>query len=376
MTQASPHPAGPPRTGGSRESRRCAVGLVTWNGGRDLEPCVRSLLSQDEPLEIAWIDNASSDGSVEAARAAFGPPDAGDSRRPGNRLPEPRVLERNTGFCGGHDLGFSTTRAPYYLALNQDAFLAPDYARRLCDWMDEEPTLAMASGLLLETEQASASGPQGPLLPERERARVYSAGMAMTRTRFPYELGMGRPAADVPRARRFVPAVTGAAMLIRRSAILGGAGESPLPGGDPIFPLSFFAYFEEVDLALRLTETGFRCGVEGDALAWHAARGRGGRGRPAIRARYFANHWLAVLRHAGPGELLHDLPWLLKGKLTRYLPQYLREPLAAARSIVPLLQGVPEAVRVRREIARLHPDSRARRDRFFEESRRLLRDGG
>lgn len=333
---------------------RCAIGLVTWNGERDVARCVRSALAQTEPnLEFVWIDNASTDGTIEAARRAC--PD----------FPEPIRLERNTGFCGGHDRAFAETRAPYYLALNQDAELAPDYVARLCDWMDAAPELALASGLLLVPREGD--GAEGDAGRAGGANAIYSAGVAVGRGRFPYELGMGRPVRPEDRERRFVPAVTGAAMMLRRSAVatLGPADDDPtsIP-----FPKSFFAYHEEIDLAMRLAAAGFRAGVDGGAIGFHAARGRGGRGRPEIRRRYFANRWALVLRHASPRELLPDLPRLAKAELLHLLPQYVREPAAAFRGLLAAATGARDAGRFRDDFRRRFPEAPERIARFFDAS--------
>lgn len=327
---------------------RCAAGLLTWNGERDAPAAARSLLAQDEPgLELLWLDNASADGTVRAVRdGATG-------------FPAPRIAETNTGFCGGHNRLFALSQAPYYLALNQDAALAPDYIRRLCDWMDEDPALALASGLILEGSPEDA----GP-------ARIYSAGMAMGRGRFPFELEQGRPWERKPAQRRSVPAVTGAAILIRRSAALALDPEQ-----GRLFPESFFAYFEEVDMALRAARAGFSAGVDRGAIAWHAARGQGGEGRPAIRFHYLKNHWLVSLRNDAWSDLIAELPALLAGEVRHYLPQYLRAPGVTLRAFAAALRLLPEARRSRRAFAAAFPGEREGRQRFHEASRRELAAG-
>lgn len=333
---------------------RCAVGFLTWNGERDAARCARSVLAQTEPnLDICWMDNASEDATRRRV----------ETEAPG--FPKPVVLERNTGFCEGHNRAFAATSAPYYLALNQDAELAPDYAARLCDWMDAEPKLAIASGLILEGEM--------PASREIEKSStIYSAGVAMGRGRFPFELRMGERVRDEDRGRRLVPAVTGAAMLIRRAA-MAEFGEGPRD----IFPPEFFAYFEEIDLALRAAQAGRTCGVDGSALAWHAARGRGGAANATVRAHYFKNHWLVSLRNDSWSELAAEAPHILKGELTRYFPQYVKSPKAAAKAVWLALRQFTDARSDYNWMDRTFPASRLGRREFYDTSGELLRrDGG
>lgn len=302
---------------------RCTVGLLTWNAGTDGPVCAKSLLAQTErPLRLVWIDNGSTDGTPERLAEAF--PALGSAC----------TLGRNTGFCAGHNLGLSTCQTRYYLALNQDVVLAPDYVERLCDWMDARPDLALVSGLILD-----AGDPP----------RVASAGLVYPRTRFPYELGMGGPVETRWRGRRIVPGVTGAAMMLR----VGSCRSVSLPEGE-VFPADFFAYHEEVDLAQRLARAGLVCGVEGAALATHAGQGSGGLATRRIRAGYFANHWLLTLRNESWTMILRELPWLLKGELRHWLPRYLKAPGAFLQGICMALGRAVAARRFYRAFEAAH----------------------
>lgn len=320
---------------------RCTVGLLTWNAGADGPAAVASVRTQTEsPLELLWIDNASTDGTVECIRAAF--PD----------LQPALVNPRNLGFCAGHNQGLAACRTPYYLALNQDVVLEPDYIAAVCDWLDTAPELALASGLILTPGKGS----------------VYSAGMAWPRARFAFELGMGGPVREEYRGRRWVPAVDGAVMILRVEA----CRRVSLPEGQ-VFPEEFFAYGEEVDLALRLARAGYRCGVEGSALATHRARGSGGFKRTAIRARFFLNHWLLTLRHDGWPTILKELPWTLRGELRYWLPEYARHPAALALALAWLAGRAPGARRFYHEFERRFGPTRAQMDNLRRMSSEALR---
>jgi GT2 family glycosyltransferase len=325
---------------------RCAVGLLSWNGERDIAACVRSLAVQSEPdLEIRWIDNGSTDATIERAAAANG------------ALPEPRRLARNVGFCAGHNLGLAETESPYYLALNQDAILAPDYIARLCDWMDEDASLAMASGLILEMGERGAD----------LNAPIASAGMAMGRGRFPFELAKGRAPDESTRARRIVPGVTGAAMMLRRSA-MDRVADAP----GEVFPAPFFAYFEEVDLALRVARAGMKCGVEGAAVAWHASRGLEGARSRELRAHYLKNHWLVTLRNDAWREMLADFPAILLGEAQWFAPRYFKTPRATVKAALATLRLAPEARRRFRASASANATGREGRAEFYRLSREML----
>lgn len=311
-------PAAAPLKQAPGRAPRCTVGLLTWNAGQDAVDCLETVLAQTEPaLDLVWIDNASTDGTPERARRAF------------PQLPAPFINPKNLGFCVGHNQGVAACRTTYYLALNQDVKLEPDYIEKLCDWMDERPELAMTSGLILLPREA-----------EEDADRVYSAGLVFPRARFAFELGIGMGVRERWRGRRIVPGVNGSTMMLRVAACRAAS----LPEGD-VFPSEFFAYCEEVDLALRLARAGYRCGLEGAALARHRSHGSGGIKRPQIRARLFCNHWLLTLRHESWGAIARELPWIAKGLVQYWLPRYLRYPRATALALGYFVREAPRARR-------------------------------
>ena len=330
MTSPAPHPFRP-----AEAAPRCTVGLLTWNAGADALACLTSLHAQSEPaFDLIWIDNASHDGTVPRLLAAF------------PTLPAPHVNPVNLGFCKPHNDAIAACRTPYYLALNQDVVLEPDYIRALCDWMDEREELALVGGLILMLEPPASFAPAAAQssgegsAPHPSAPRVYSAGMAFPRARFAFELGMGGPIRPEFNTRRLVPAVDGAAMLLRVAA----CRRASFPAHE-IFPESFFAYGEEVDLAQRLARLGLLCGVEGAARASHRGQGSGGLTQPAIRARFLLNHWLVTLRNDAWFTILRDLPYILRGELSFWLPEYLKSPAAVPRALAGLLRQFTPARR-------------------------------
>ena len=337
-----------PREGSSSEAR-CTVGLLTWNAGEDGVDCARRIVAQTEaPLELIWIDNASIDGTVRRLH------------RRCRALPKPFVNPRNLGFCTGHNQALAACRTRYYLALNQDAILERETVERLCDWMDKRPELAMTAPLLLMEEEGEGSG----------EPRLWSGGMVFPRARFAFELGMGAPATERWRRRRIVPGVDGSAMMLRVDA----CHQASL---DPqeIFADRFFAYGEELDLAMRLARAGFECGVEGTTTTVHRGRSSGGFARSTVRALFFRNHWLATLRNEPLGLIVRELPYLLRGELQYWLPEYAKKPLGFVLALFGFLRHAPAARRFYREFERKFGPTRKRLENYKKRSLEELRAG-
>src|SRR5687767_4596789 len=87
-----------------------AVVVVNYNAGAYLRRCMESLrvAAGDARLEVVVVDNASRDGSPEAAMEER--PDATLIRNPDNR-----------GFAAAANQGIAVTSAPFILLLNPDA---------------------------------------------------------------------------------------------------------------------------------------------------------------------------------------------------------------------------------------------------------------
>ncbi|NKC32075.1 glycosyltransferase family 2 protein [Falsiroseomonas selenitidurans] len=166
-----------------------------------------------------------------------------------------RVLlpEENRGFGPASNLGLQQARGTYVLFLNSDVF--PERG----DWLDR---------LVMRLEADPRLGTVGPLLLFADGS-IQHAGMAFEKLRqfsgwlFPIHPGKGRfPREEGPELAK-APAITGAAMLMRRDLAL------ELGGFDPDYVIGDF---EDADLCLRLAARGLACATDMTVRAWHLER--------------------------------------------------------------------------------------------------------
>lgn len=74
-----------------------SIVILNYNGMKFVDRCLRSVLNTDYPnLEVIFVDNASTDGSLEHARKKFG-------RNPRLKFV---VNNKNYGFAQGNNIGF------------------------------------------------------------------------------------------------------------------------------------------------------------------------------------------------------------------------------------------------------------------------------
>lgn len=126
------------------------VAIIVGINSRDyVRGCLSSLRSADWGTythSVIYVDNASSDGSVEIVRAEF---------------PEVIVIanQGNVGFCAACNQGAASVESRYIYLLNIDTILFPDSLLLLADFLEGAPRAGAAGNRLLNpdlTDQWSA----------------------------------------------------------------------------------------------------------------------------------------------------------------------------------------------------------------------------
>jgi len=255
--------------------------VVNRNGGGALRRCLESLAGQTgSPLETVVIDNGSCEAEREEIRSLF----------PSFRL---IPFSSNLGFARAVNEGIARTSGTFVLTVNNDARLAPDYVTRLAARLAGDEGLAGVQGLVLGSDDGS----------------IDTAGLSWNARgeAVPMLAGLGPECA--PREPVEVPGVSATAALYRRSAL-----ESAEEQG-AIFDGSFFAYYEDVDLSLRLSRAGWKFALEPGAIAHHEGS-LTGRRTPWRRALWISrNRWRTLLKNFDRSFLARRLGGLLRADL-------------------------------------------------------------
>jgi len=214
-----------------------------------LRSAVRSALSAAETAELIVVDNASSDGSAEAAAEAF---------------PEAVVLrnDANLGFGAANNRAFAVARGQAWLLLNPDARLDDGTVGALQAAMAANPRLA-AVGPSISGAGVGGAESAGMLPGVRSLASHFLFLNRLLRgdRGGAWRGWMLRPSTGT--ATRRVEWVSAAVVLLRPEAIreIGGFDET------------IFLYGEDADLCARLLERGWQLGLAPAARAWHAIGG-------------------------------------------------------------------------------------------------------
>jgi len=209
--------------------RTVSISVVVPAFGREalLGECVDSALA-DERVDVVIVDNGCETDAVDALRG-----------RDRVRVVTPGY---NAGFSGGCNLGVSRSEGEYIVLLNSDAIARPGAISALVSALDD-PTVGISTAsvrLLSDPARLNSSG--NP---------VHYLGMT-------WAGNLGRLAATTPTAGE-VASASGCALAMRRADWERFEGFSDL----------MFAYYEDVELSLRVWLSGHRVVYVPEAEIWH-----------------------------------------------------------------------------------------------------------
>lgn len=292
-----------------------SVVLIHFHSGEQILRAVRSVQEQEVPLEIIVVDNDSRD--VESQwLAALAEAD--------HILYLPQ--SRNLGFSDANNLAFAKCRGEFVLTLNADVELDKGFLRALVDALTNDPAAGSASGKL-----RLAATPD----------RIDTTGILLFRDGAGQDRGQGNMARNRYDAPGIIFGASGAAALYRRAML------DELAAGGEVFRSAFFAFLEDVDLAARVTQLGWRCLYVPTATAAHV-RGGTAKDAPFVRFLKMRNEFVLfrLLGHWGAGRSFAAHALLLAWRLMTGNPKMLwdawRDARVMAREIDPWA-GLPKA---------------------------------
>jgi GT2 family glycosyltransferase len=253
--------------------------IVNWNGWHDTSLCLASLVEQDYPnLKIVVVDNGSNDDSVAHIRASF---------------PCATLLQTgaNLGFATGTNVGLRhalAAGADLLWLLNNDTISPPDTCSKLVARALAEPSAGIIGSVLYFTHspsevQAWGGGNIDPFL---GRSTHFHA---------PAPLG---PKSYLTFASALIPR----AVLLKVGILYEG----------------FFMYWDDTDLALRVTRAGYTLTIATDTAILHK-EGGSSVGRSPLIDRYSTAAGLHFLRRHSPAPLVSMAIFLTNRLLSRAL---------------------------------------------------------
>ena len=240
--------------------------ILNTNKREDTLECLRSLSANDYPNHhLLVLDNASTDGSVEAIQ---------------NEFPQVNILNltENKGYAGNNNVGMQYALkqgADWIFVLNEDTILSPDCLSLLIKHIQETPNVGIAGRLVYHASEPTV---------------IQSAGGYFDPNWRTLHTGINDPDKGQYQSPYNTDWISGCAMLIKREA-LEKVG---------LFDERFFYYNEEVDLNYRVKEAGWKIQLVPAAKLWH--KGVQQDYRPSANVTYYKvrNFLLFLSLHQAP----------------------------------------------------------------------------
>lgn len=214
---------------------KVALIILTWNGKDDTIECLESLKKITyKNYEIIIVDNASKDNVSQIINENY---------------PYVKLITNSTnrGFSGGNNDGLNyalKTDADYFLLLNNDVIVAPDFLDKLIMFAETDPKIGIVSPLIYYYDRPSI---------------VWSAGLKI-RLLGLYNLMnfIGKDDKNIPEI--FNPqVVSGAGLCVKREVVekIGLLDEL------------YFTYCEDVDFCYRARFAGYEIFTVKSSKIWH-----------------------------------------------------------------------------------------------------------
>ena len=290
-----------------------SVVIVVYESGPTLAQCLSALRAQTfGGYEIVLIDNASSDRTAQAAKAAD---------------PSLALIEnaQNLGFAAAVNQGAAAAQGRWLALLNPDAFAQPDWLEKLV-----AATRAYPDVRCFTSRQLMAEDP----------TRLDGLGDVMALAGYPFRGGYTHRDPG-PLEPGWVFSACGGAMLVERDLFLalGGLDER------------LFCYCEDVDLGYRLRLAGEPTLLVPDAVVRHVGSASSG-GRRSEFAVFHGtrNRFWVFVKDTPPVLFWLTLPLHILATMVLFARHATRGEIAApVRGLWAGITGINVALAARRE---------------------------
>jgi GT2 family glycosyltransferase len=222
---------------------KTAIVILNWNGKKFLEEFLPGVVANSRGVaKVIVADNASTDDSVQFLSSL-------------KNDVELIQLDKNYGFTGGYNRALKQVNAEYYILLNSDVEVTPNFIEPVISFLDNNRDVAACQPKVRSyidkhlLEHAGAAG-----------GYIDWMGYPFCRGRLFTQLeednGQYDEICDVFWA-------TGACMFIRSEIFHKENG----------FDEDFFAHMEEIDLCWRIQSAGYRLCVIPESKVFHVGGG-------------------------------------------------------------------------------------------------------
>jgi GT2 family glycosyltransferase len=257
-----------------------SIVILNWNGVKFLQQFLPILIKNTtlSNTEIIVADNASTDNSLLVLKEQF-------------PTIKTIVLDKNYGFAGGYNKALAQLESDYYVLLNSDVEVTPNWLTPIIDFMKSHKEVAACQPKILSYNSRNYFEHAG------------AAGGFIDKFGYPY--CRGRVFGTVEQDNGQYDTETdifwaSGACLVVRSEIYWKVG-----GLDD----DFFAHMEEIDLCWRLKSRGYRVMCIPQSSVFHIGGGTLNTENPHKTYLNFRNNLLLLYKNLPNKTLNNTLRW-------------------------------------------------------------------
>lgn len=258
--------------------KKIAVVILNWNGKNFLADLLPTLVQHTPPeVDIVVGDNASSDNSVEFLKQNY---------------PQIQIIQndKNYGFAEGYNRVLNKVKADYFVLLNSDVEVTPNWIEPVIDMMEADDDIAICQPKLLSFYNRDTF--------------EYAGGAGGYIDKYGYPFCRGRLFTTLEKDNgQYDDAceifwATGAAMFVKAKVWkqLGGLD------GD------FFAHMEEIDFCWRAKNGGYKVYYCPQSVVYHIGGGTLPPSSPFKTFLNFRNNFSLLFKNLQKRQLTYVFP--------------------------------------------------------------------
>lgn len=255
-----------------------AIVILNWNGEKFLEKFLPGLVEHTNlnVYDLYVADNGSTDGSLQLINKLY---------------PQIKTIlfDQNYGFAGGYNKALEQINADYFLILNSDVEVSPNWLDTLYAYMEDNKDVAACQPKIKSYHNKELFEHAG------------AAGGFIDKYGFPFCRGRVFGTVEQDRGQYdYVSDVfwaSGACLMIRSEMFRKVGG----------FDAEFFAHMEEIDLCWRLNSRGYRIVCVPQSVVYHVGGGTLNVEHPRKTYLNFRNNLLMLYKNLPQAEMLNIL---------------------------------------------------------------------
>ena len=280
---------------------KIAVVILNWNGKRFLEKFLPSIVSNNSSdAQIIVADNASTDDSISFLTANY---------------PHIDIIKNsaNGGFAKGYNDALKKVNAEYYVLLNSDVEVTPQWIEPIIKLMDSDKSIAACQPKIKDYNKKAFFEYAG------------AAGGFIDKYGYPFCRGRILNTIEEDKGQyndtREVFWATGACLFVRADYYHQVEG----------FDEDFFAHMEEIDLCWRLKNYDYKIMYCADSVVYHVGGGTLNKTSPKKTFLNFRNNLILLCKNHPPDYFylklfirfildgIAGLKFLISGKFSHFM---------------------------------------------------------